>query len=114
MALHYNLAKVYAISENDDDFILQIATLFVSEIPSDLMQVKEGINLKDYKLAYSHAHKIKPTLDLLGMSVAFEEILCIEDWTRKEGKRSEIKETYKDLESRIEKAVKEIKKDFNL
>jgi hypothetical protein len=114
MALHYNLAKVYAISENDDDFVLQIATLFVSEIPSDLMQVKEGINLKDYKLAYSHAHKIKPTLDLLGMSVAFEEILCIEDWTRKEGKRSEIKETYKDLESRIEKAVKEIKKDFNL
>ena len=114
MALHYNLAKVYAISENDDGFVLQIATLFVSEIPSDLMQVKEGINLKDYKLAYSNAHKIKPTLDLLGMSVAFEEILCIEDWTRKEGKRSEIKETYKDLESRIEKAVKEIKKDFNL
>ena len=114
MALHYNLAKVYAISENDDDFVLQIALLFVSEIPLDLIQVKEGINIKDYKLAYSYAHKIKPTIDLLGMSVAFEEILCIEDWTKKEGKRSEIKETYKDLESRIEKAVKEIKKDFNL
>ena len=114
MALHYNLAKVYAISENDDDFVLQIVMLFVSEIPLDLIQVKEGINIKDYKLAYSYAHKIKPTIDLLGMSVAFEEILCIEDWTKKEGKRSEIKETYKDLESRIEKAVKEIKKDFNL
>ena len=114
MALHYNLAKVYAISENDDDFVLQIALLFVSEIPLDLIQVKEGINIKDYKLAYSYAHKIKPTIDVLGMSVAFEEILCIEDWTKKEGKRSEIKETYKDLESRIEKAVKEIKKDFNL
>jgi HPt (histidine-containing phosphotransfer) domain-containing protein len=114
MALHYNLAKVYAISEDDGDFVLQIATLFVSEIPPDLALLKEGINLKDYKLAYSYAHKIKPTLDLLGMSVAFEEILCIEDWTKKEGKRSEIKATYKDLESRIEKAVKEIKKDFSI
>lgn len=114
MALHYNLAKVYAISDNDDDFVLQIAMLFIDEIPTDLMQVKEGINLKNYKQAYSYAHKIKPTLDLMGMSVAFEEILCIEDWTRKEGKRSEIKETFKNLEARIEKAVREIKKDFNI
>ena len=114
MALNYNLAKVYEISENDDEFVLQIATLFVTEIPLDLIKVKDGINDKNYKLAYSYAHKIKPTLDLLGMSVAFDEILCIEDWTKREGKRREIKETYKDLEGRIEKAVKEIKKDFNL
>ena len=114
MALNYNLAKVYAISDNDTEFVTQIAELFITEVPSDLLQIKEGINEKDYKKAYSFSHKIKPTLDLLGMSVAFEEILCIEDWTKREGKRKEIKETYKDLESRIEKAVKEIKKDFNL
>lgn len=114
MALNYNLAKVYAISDNDTEFVGQIAELFITEVPLDLAEIKEGINEKDYKRAYSFAHKIKPTLDLLGMSVAFEEILCIEDWTKREGKRKEIKETYKDLESRIEKAVKEIKKDFNL
>jgi HPt (histidine-containing phosphotransfer) domain-containing protein len=114
MALHYNLAKVYAISDNGDEFVLQIATLFISEVPTDLVQIKEGINEKNYKQAYSFSHKIKPTLDLLGMSVAFEEILCIEDWTKKEGKRKEIIETFKNLEGRIEKAVKEIKKDFNL
>lgn len=114
MALHYNLAKVYALSENDQEFVLQIVTLFVSEVPADLVNVKDGINDKDYKKAYASAHKIKPTLDLLGMTVAFDEILCIENWTKTEGKRREIKETYKALEGRIEKAVKEIKKDFNL
>ncbi len=114
MALHYNLAKVYALSENDQEFVLQIVTLFVSEVPADLVNVKDGINEKDYKKAYASAHKIKPTLDLLGMTVAFEEILFIENWTKNEGKRKEIKETYKALEGRIEKAVKEIKKDFNL
>jgi HPt (histidine-containing phosphotransfer) domain-containing protein len=114
MALHYNLAKVYAISENDDEFVLHIVTLFVSEVPEDLVHIKNGIEEKDYKMAYASAHKIKPTLDLLGMTVAFEEILVIEDWTKREGKRKEIKETYKALEGRIEKAIKEIKKDFNL
>lgn len=114
MALHYNLAKVYAISENDDEFVQQVVNLFVTDVPEDLEQVKEGIWEKNYKQAYSYAHKIKPTLDLLGISVGFEEILMIEDWTKREGKRKEIKETYKSLESRIEKAVREIRKDFNL
>jgi len=114
MALHYNLAKVYAISEDDQEFVLQIVSLFITEVPSDLVNVKDGIQEKEYKKAYASAHKIKPTLDLLGMTVAFEEIIFIEEWTKREGKRKEIKDTYKSLESRIEKAIKEIKKDFSL
>lgn len=114
MALHYNLAKVYALSDNDPEFVSEIINLFVAEVPVDLEQVKNGIEEKDYKLAYSYAHKIKPSLDLLGMNVAFEEILQIEAWTKNEGKKKEIKETYKSVASQIEKAVKEIKKDFNL
>lgn len=114
MALNYNLAKVYALSDNDPEFVNQIITLFVTEVPQDLTQIKLGIKTKDHKLAYSYAHKIKPSLDLLGMTVAFEEILQIEAWTKAEGKRKEIMDTFDSVESQIEKAVKEIKKDFNL
>ncbi len=114
MALHYNLAKVYALSDNDPEFVNQILSLFVTEVPQDLLQIKHGIKEKDHKLAYSYAHKIKPTLDLLGMNVAFEEILQVEAWTKREGKRKEINDTFDSIESQIEKAVKEVKKDFDL
>ena len=114
MALHYNLAKVYALSDNDPEFVLQIITLFVNEIPEDLKFIKKGIEEKDHQLAYSYAHKIKPTLDLLGMNVAYEENLLVMDWTKKEGKRKEIKEVFKSIEDQVDKAVKEIHKDFNI
>ncbi|HEX9979319.1 MAG TPA: Hpt domain-containing protein [Flavobacterium sp.] len=114
MALNYNLAKVYALSDNDPEFVMQIITLFVTEVPQDLSQIKLGIKTKDHKLAYSYAHKIKPTLDLLGMQTAYEEILQVEAWTKREGKRKEINDTFDSIESQIEKAVKEISKDFNL
>jgi len=114
MALNYNLAKVYALSDNDPEFVTQIITLFVTEVPLDLTQIKLGIKTKDHKLAYSYAHKIKPTLDLLGMSTAFEEILQVEAWTKREGRRKEIKEIFDSIENQVEKAVREIKKDFNL
>jgi len=114
MAINYNLAKVYALSDNDPEFVTQIITLFVTEVPQDLKQIDIGIKTKDYKLAYGYAHKIKPSLDLLGMSVAFEEILQVEAWTKREGKRKEIVFTFESIQNQIEKAVKEIKKDYEL
>lgn len=114
MALNYNLSKVYALSDNDPEFVMQIITLFVTEVPLDLKQIHSGIKNKDHKLAYAYAHKIKPTLDLLGMTMAHEEILQVEAWTRAEGKKKEIEATFESIESQVEKAIKEIKKDFEL
>ena len=101
MAINYNLAKVYALSDNDPEFVMQIITLFVTEVPEDLKQIELGIKEKDHKLAYAYAHKIKPTLDLLGMSVAFEEILQVEAWTKREGKRKEINDTFASIQSQV-------------
>ncbi|MBQ0908155.1 histidine kinase [Flavobacterium sp. F-328] len=114
MAIHYNLSKVYALSDNDAEFVNEILTLFVTEVPADMVQIKEGIKKKDHKHAYAYAHKIKPTLDLLGMNVAFEEILQIEAWTKTEGKKKDIKETFKSVKNQVNEAIKEIKKDFDL
>ena len=114
MAIHYNLAKVYAISDDDKDFVLQIINLFIEEVPPDVAQIKVGINAKDHSHAYSYAHKIKPTLDLLGMEAAHEEILQIEQWTKDKGKKKEIKEIFKSMSGRIDLALSEIKKDFSL
>jgi HPt (histidine-containing phosphotransfer) domain-containing protein len=114
MALKYNLSKVYALSDNDSEFVNQILTLFVTEVPDDLEQIKEGIKKKDHKHAYAYAHKIKPTLDLLGLNVAFEEILQVEAWTKVEGKKKDIKETFKSIKNQVEEAIKEIKKDFDV
>ena len=114
MALHYNLGKVYALSDNDPEFVMQIVTLFVTEVPQDLLQIKEAIKLKDHKTAFAFAHKIKPTLDLLGLNVAFEEILQIEAWAKVEGEKKKIKEVFKSVKNQVSEAVKELKKDFDL
>ena len=114
MALQYNLAKVYEISENDTEFALQIVTLFLEEVPAEIKSIKIAIEEKDYNRTYAACHKIKPTLDLLGMDMAYEENSQIMTWTKVEGKRKEIKEVFKSLKDRIDLAIKEIKKDFKL
>jgi HPt (histidine-containing phosphotransfer) domain-containing protein len=104
MAINYNLSKVYALSDNDPEFVMQIISLFVTEVPQDLKQIEQGIKDKDHKQAYAYAHKIKPTLDLLGMTMAYEEILQVE----------EIEATFESIQDQVDKAIKEIKKDFEI
>lgn len=114
MALQYNLSKVYEISENDIDFALQIVNLFLLEVPVEIKSIKVGIEEKDFSRAYAAAHKIKPSLDLLGMDLAYEENLQIMTWAKTEGKKKEIKEVYKSLKERVDLAIKELKKDFKI
>jgi hypothetical protein len=73
MALNYNLAKVYALSDNDPEFVNEILTLFVTEVPEDLAQIKEGIKRKIISMPMLMRIKLKPTLDLLGLNVALKK-----------------------------------------
>lgn len=114
MALQYNLSKVYEISENDNEFAVQIVSLFLEEVPVEIQYMKNAIELKNYSQAYASAHKIKPTLDLLGMDIAYDDNVLIMNWTKEEGKRKEIKDVFRSLKTRIDDAVDEIKKDFKL
>ena len=114
MALQYNLAKVYEISENDTEFALQIVTLFLEEVPAEISSIKAAIKEQDYTRAYAASHKIKPTLDLLGMDIAYEENIQIMNWTKAEDKKKEIKEVFKSLRDRIDSTIKEIKKAFKI
>lgn len=114
MALYYNLSKIYAISNNDIGFAKQVIILFIEEVPREVKLIKAGIKEKDYLDAYHAAHKIKPTLDLLGMDQAYEDILAIEKWAKAEGKKKEIKETYKSLKKEIKQTLKELRKDYDL
>ena len=114
MALHYNLAKVYAISENDPNFVHHIVKVFVLDTPIDLDHIKLAIEEKNHQKCFDYAHKIKPSLDLLNLNIALEEVVLIELWAKSLGKKKEVIELYRSVSERIEKAIKEIKKDFNL
>ena len=114
MALHYNLAKVYAVSDNDPDFVHQIVKVFVVDIPIDLEHIKIAIEEKNHQKCFEYAHKLKPSLNLLSLNIALDEVLLIELWAKSLGKKKEVVELYRSVSERIEKAIKEIKKDFNL
>jgi hypothetical protein len=114
MAINYNLAKVYERADQDAEYVSKVISLFVNEVPNHLKHIENGIENKNYQMTLSYSNKIRPTLDLLGMTNAYQEIIEIENWSTREGKRKEIRKTFESIANQIEKAIKEIKKDFDV
>jgi hypothetical protein len=114
MALYYNLSKVYAQSNNDSSTVLKTITHFVNQSPKIIKELTRAVKEKEYELVYQLANQIKPSTELVGMTITHDDILHILSWASQKGKRKEIAATVENVRFHIEKAVKEIKKDFEI
>lgn len=113
MASNYNLDKVNAIAEDDKDFVAVLVRTLLDELPEDAIDLQKAVNAVNYEQTYQVAHKMKPTIELFGLK-HYDTLIEIQDW----GKHSQ---TDKTVQSQLEvfihsvnKALEEIKTDFNL
>ncbi len=114
MAIHYNLAKVFQHTNSDDFLVKKEIQTFIFEIPVAIKNLILQIRNKQYQTALHLAQKIKPALELMGMTIAYDEILQVEHWAIKQGKRREIEATIVSVKIHIEKAIKEMNKEYKL
>jgi hypothetical protein len=113
MEKHYDLIKIRALADNDQDFINTLAMTFLEEVPEDARLLKIAVDSKDYLAAYRTAHKMKPTIDLFGLGV-LEVLIEVQDWGRLEQREINIIPKLDIVLAAIEKAKVEITEDFNL
>ena len=113
MEKHYDLIKIRALADNDQDFINTLAMAFLEEVPEDARLLKIAVDGKDYLAAYRTAHKMKPTIDLFGLGV-LEDLIEVQDWGRLEQREIDIIPKLDIVLVAIEKAKVEITEDFNL
>ncbi len=114
MAIHYNLAKVFERTNGDDFLVKKEIISFVLDIPIAMKNLLSNIKNKQYQLVNELAKQVKPTLELMGMTIAYDEMILVENWSIKQGKRREIEATIESIKSQIEKAVKEMNKEYKI
>ncbi|WP_298517676.1 Hpt domain-containing protein [uncultured Kordia sp.] len=110
----YNLEKISAISDGDQDFIEAVVVAFIEEIPEDLVTFEQEVKSGNYEGVYQVSHKIKPNLELLGMEESFELNLKILSWSKAKTNIDDIVTAFGDVQSRINDNIAALKIEFNL
>ena len=74
----YNLRDLEVVSAGDLDFLKLIAKTFIDTVPQYLEELQSSFDQADWEKVGMHAHKIKSTVDCIGISSLKNEIRAIE------------------------------------
>lgn len=77
-AVTYDLSKLHTIARGDEEFIRKMLELFIREIPKTIGQMQEAFQAGDMKTLGALAHRIKPSMDTVGIASVKNDILFLE------------------------------------
>lgn len=65
---NYNLTQLRALSRGDEEFVLNMIEIFLQHTPPALVEIKDALLAKDYPTVARVAHRIKPSIESMGIS----------------------------------------------
>jgi len=74
----YDLAMIQAISGGDESFIRRMLDLFLETVPLTLADLNGAAERGDWGMVGKHAHKLKSTIDSMGINELKKDIRAIE------------------------------------
>ncbi|MGK0252797.1 MAG: HPt (histidine-containing phosphotransfer) domain-containing protein [Mariniflexile sp.] len=113
MEQYYKLFRVRELADGDEDFVAALAEAFLEEVPEDADRLKKAVAENDYYNTYQAAHKMKPTVDLFELGM-LDILIEVQDWGKFEKSDLDITSQLNTVLSAVDKAVAEMKSDFNL
>lgn len=111
MDKHYSLDSLKEIAGGDEDFMAIVAQTFLEEIPPDLKALSEAVENDNKDLAYQFAHKMKPNIEMFGISI-LKDVTTIESWTKGNKPKVQVLGNLEKLNAVLNQVFEELKADF--
>ena len=82
---HYDLSELVAMSQGNTGFVTKMVTVFLETTKESLKELLVRFDNNEYANVAALAHKIKPSIDLMGINDLKETVREIEKNGRAEG-----------------------------
>ena len=81
---HTNLKHLEEISDGSNEFIIEMLTLFIEEMPAELDKIDLHLQNKDWKSLKQVIHKIKSSITCVGLKEIESTVKDAEDYATNE------------------------------
>jgi predicted phosphohydrolase len=86
----YSLDQLHTMSGGNEEFVKKMIELFFVVVKPSLEMLNQGFALQDYKILFSHAHKIKSNVRHFEILSILDDIVYIEFESKEERNLEEI------------------------
>lgn len=108
MILNIDLTYLEDITGGDKGMMLEMLDLFIEDIPIQVGLISKYANERNLSMLASEAHKLKPTLQYVGLISMYEAVKEIEEISKKGKFSSEIPTLTNTLTKGCEEAIPSI------
>ncbi|MBO9566596.1 MAG: response regulator [Niastella sp.] len=110
----YNLTMIYGIAGGDENFVRRMLKLFLDTMPDTLVEIQQNTAMQNWTLVSKLAHKMKSTIDSMGITSLKDIIRQIEQ-NGKKGEQTELLTAQVSLvETVMRECIAQVKKDYSL
>jgi PAS domain S-box-containing protein len=74
----YDLSMVQSVSGGDEGFIKKMVALFIETVPQNMLDLKKALQEENWDQVGKTAHKLKSTIDSMGIKSIRQEIRTVE------------------------------------
>ena len=112
--IRYDLSMVEAISGGDKSFIEKMLKLFLDTVPASLVEIKSASDKKQWLELSKLAHKLKSTVDSMGITEVQQDIRTIESVGKSGGNADALPAVVDKVILSMKEIITDIKKDYSL
>jgi YesN/AraC family two-component response regulator len=107
----YDLKKLESIAQNNQSFILKMVSLFSRQAPADVREIETAFEKQDYPSVRSVAHRMKPSIDNMGIISLHGLIREIELFNEAESTIPKLEMNIRELSETIRQVVERLQKE---
>jgi PAS domain S-box-containing protein len=107
----YNLSHLRSMSRNNESYCKKMVTLFIDQTTESLSQIIEAYDARDLHVVYSISHRIKPSMDLMGIDLLKQPIRFIEKQCKDNNDSDELKKQISYLKIVLSKTLIQLRKE---
>ncbi len=107
----YDLSKLHEISRGNDSFVQKMISLFTDQAPASVNEIKAALEQNDLPRIRAIAHRIKPSLDNMGINSFHNGIRELEKLAQEGGPIAEIARLVDEMDQVISEVLRQLKEN---
>ncbi|MFY0644441.1 MAG: Hpt domain-containing protein [Bacteroidia bacterium] len=105
----YDLAQLEAVAAGSQEFVSKMVDMFIEMTPALVQRIENGLGLEDWAEVQSASHKMKPSIDMMGISSLHDVVRSIEQNAKHQTSLDDIPAQFAKLQSTLQMVIEQLK-----
>lgn len=107
----YSLSQLNSIASGNDAFVIKLVNMFLEKTPNIVNRIELGIKNQDWQEVRSASHKMKPSIDMMGIEVLYNIVRSIEHNAKMETNLEQIPALFEELKTTLADVFEQLRND---